>query len=272
MRLVLHAAGHDRSLVPLIRIAITKLFADQAVPTGGMSGNILLVDQLIGLGVPRGVASAALIVSIVGYYAAYALCALAAFALLWLNDDASSALASVLTIFLVLAVGIPASALWLGQRAGGRLAPQLRKIGWLARILETISTAPPDILRDRRLVVRVAACNLAVFATDAMTLWICLHALGLGAAPWKAFVALIMASIVTTIGPIPMGLGSYEASSTGTLHLLGVPAEGAFAATMLLRFFILWLPLVPGLLLVRKAGRHRMIPDSKHGQMDKESL
>lgn len=270
-RQVLRAAGHDRSLVPLIRIAITKLFADQAVPTGGMTGNILLVDQLIGLGVPRGVASAALIVSIVGYYAAYAICALAAFILLWLNDDASSALASVLTIFLVLALGIPASALRLGRRAGGRLTARLRKIGWLSRMLETVSAAPPDLLRDRRLVVRVAASNLAVFAADAMTLWICLHALGLGAAPWKAFVALIMASIVTTIGPIPMGLGSYEASSTATLHLLSVPAEGAFAATMLLRLFILWLPLVPGLLLVRKAGRRHKIPEVKHGQMDKES-
>lgn len=255
-RQVLHAAGHDRSLAPLVRIAVTKLFADQAVPTGGMSGNVLLVDQLIGLGIPRGVASAALIVSIVGFYAAYALCALATFALLWLNHEASPALASVLTIFLVLAVGIPAIALWLGRRAAGRLAERLRKIGWLSKMLETVAAAPPDLLRDRRLLARVAACNMAVFAADAMTLWICLHALGMGAAPWKAFVALITASIVATIGPIPMGLGTYEASSTAMLHLLGVPAEGAFAATMLLRLFILWLPLLPGLLLMRKAGRH----------------
>lgn len=269
-RQVLRVAGHDRPLAPLIRIAVTKLFADQAVPTGGMSGNILLVDQLIGLGIARGVASAALIVSIVGYYAAYALCALATFALLWLNHEASPALASVLTIFMMVAVGIPAVVLWMARRAAGRLAERLRKIGWLARTLETIAAAPPDLLRDRGLLARVAACSLAVFAADAMTLWICLHALGLDAAPWKAFVALITASIVATIGPIPMGLGTYEASSTATLHVLGIPAEGAFAATMLLRLFILWLPLIPGLMLMRKAGRHRIIPHGEERPMGRQ--
>jgi uncharacterized membrane protein YbhN (UPF0104 family) len=61
----------------------------------------------------------------------------------------------------------------------------------------------------------------------------------------------MMASIVVTIGPIPLGLGSFEATSTATLRLLGVPFEAAFAATMLLRLLTLWLPLAPGMILMR---------------------
>lgn len=251
-RLVLRRAGSDPPLGVLVRIAVTKLFADQAVPSGGMSGNILLVDQLIARGVPRGVASAALIVSIVGYYAAFAACALAALALLWLRDEASLALAIVLTVFLVFAAGIPALALWLGRGGGGRVAARVRRIGWLSRLFETIAAAPPVLLRDGALVLRVGLWNLGVFLADAATLWVCFRALGVSAAFWQAFVALVMASIVTTLGPIPMGLGSFEATATGTLHLVGVQAEAAFAATLLLRLFTLWAPLLPGLWLIRR--------------------
>jgi uncharacterized membrane protein YbhN (UPF0104 family) len=66
-----------------------------------------------------------------------------------------------------------------------------------------------------------------------------------------------MASIVVTLGPIPLGLGSFEATSTATLGLLGVPIENAFAATMLLRILTLWLPLLPGLTMMRSALRRR---------------
>ena len=36
---------------------------------------------------------------------------------------------------------------------------------------------------------------------------------------------------------------------------MGVPVEAALAATLLLRVFTLWLPLVPGFLLIRAALR-----------------
>lgn len=42
-----------------------------------VGGNVLLVDRLTAVGVPRGAAVAALFVAMVGFYAAYALLALA---------------------------------------------------------------------------------------------------------------------------------------------------------------------------------------------------
>ena len=57
---VLRRARTPQPLRPLMRIALTKLFADQVLPSAGMGGNILLVDQLRALGVPKGTAVAAL--------------------------------------------------------------------------------------------------------------------------------------------------------------------------------------------------------------------
>jgi uncharacterized protein (TIRG00374 family) len=80
---------------------------------------------------------------------------------------------------------------------------------------------------------------------------LCLFALGLHVPFSVAFSAFIMASIVVTLGPIPMGLGSFEAVSVAMMRLFGVPFEAAVSATLLFRGFTLWLPLIPGGILLR---------------------
>jgi len=245
---VLERAGTPRPLPRLMRIALTKLFADQALPSAGMGGNVLLIDQLRALGVSRGTAVATLLLSMIGFYAAYALFALAMLVMLWLHDRATPLMAGLVTLFLLVALAIPSLALWLRQRGGKPLPPWIERVGVIRSLLETVAQAPGHLLRDRRLLVRVTACNAFIFLADAGTLFACLHALGQETPFTTAFIALIMASIIATLGPIPMGLGSFEATSTGMLRLLGVPFEAAFAGTMLLRLLTLWLPLAPGML------------------------
>lgn len=256
-RLVLRRAGSPQTFRKLVRIAISKLFADQAVPSAGMGGNVLLVDQLTGLGVPRGTAVAALLISMIGYYAAYALLAVTTLLMLWLHDKATALMAGLVTAFLMVALAIPSLALWLRQRGSRPLSPRLESIGVVRNLLETVGQAPPELIADRPLLLRVAGCNGLVFLADAASLFACLLALDQPVGLGTAFIALIMASIVVTLGPVPLGLGSFEATSTATLHLLGVPVEAAFAATMLLRLLTLWLPLLPGLYLMRSILRRR---------------
>ena len=61
-----------------------------------------------------------------------------------------------------------------------------------------------------------------------------------------------MASMAATLGPIPLGLGTFEAACVGMLSLLGVAIEAALAATLLLRGLTFWLPMVPGLWLAKR--------------------
>ncbi len=268
---VLRRAGTPRALHRLMRIAVTKLFADQALPSAGMGGNVLLVDQLRAIAVPRGTAVAALLLSMIGFYAAYALFALIMLVLLWLHDRATPLMAGLVTLLLAVSITVPGLALWLRNRGSAPLPPRVEKIGFVRALVETVADAPDELLRDRVLIARVTACNALIFLADAATLYACLHALGQPASFSTAFIALIMASIVVTLGPIPLGIGSFEATSTATLHLLGVSLEAAFAATMLLRLLILWLPLLPGLLLMRGALRsrsHRVRTDSRANGYD----
>ena len=94
--------------------------------------------------------------------------------------------------------------------------------------------------------------ELAVFALDALTLWLVFRALGDTPAIWVPFVSFIMASMAATLGPIPLGLGTFEAACVGMLSLLGVAIEAALAATLLLRGLTFWLPMAPGLWLARR--------------------
>ncbi|WP_412852621.1 lysylphosphatidylglycerol synthase domain-containing protein [Ectothiorhodospira shaposhnikovii] len=56
-----------------------------------------------------------------------------------------------------------------------------------------------------------------------------------------------------TLGLVPLGLGTFEATCLVMLNLLGVPLEAALTATILLRGLTLWLPMLPGLWFVRRA-------------------
>ena len=255
---VLKAAGTPRPMSRLVRIAVSKLFADQAIPSAGMGGNILLIDQLRALRVRRGTAVAALLVSRIGFYAAYATFALLMLALLWVHDKATALMAGLVTTFLLVALSIPTLALWLRHRGSQPLPPRLERVGVVRNLLDSVAQAPTALLANRRLLLSVTACNALVFLADAGSLFACLRALGQPVSPETAYIALIMASIVVTLGPIPLGLGSFEATSVATLHLLGTPVEAAFAGTMLLRLLTLWLPLIPGMVMMRSSlKRHQ---------------
>lgn len=121
---VLAKAENPRKLSSLLPIALSKLFADQAVPAAGMGGNLLLIDRLTRLGVSRGTAAATLIVSLIGYYVAYAFLALVMILVLWLQRDATPLLVGLVTAFLMIALAIPSLALWLRKRGSKPLPPQ----------------------------------------------------------------------------------------------------------------------------------------------------
>jgi uncharacterized membrane protein YbhN (UPF0104 family) len=162
----------------------------------------------------------------------------------------------LVTTFLLVALAIPGLAWWFQHRGSKPLPEPFEPLAIIRTLLRAIGEAPGFLVRDRPLILRVAACNAAVFIADAATLAACLAALGQPLCMSTAFIALMTASIVTTLGTIPMGLGSFGASSTAMLVILDVPVEAAVAATLLLRSLTLWLPLAPGLLLMR-AGMRR---------------
>jgi uncharacterized membrane protein YbhN (UPF0104 family) len=253
---VWHAAlrhvGAARRLRALIPLGIAKLFTDQALPSGGISGTMLVIGGLKRRGVPGPLAMAALLVGLVSFYAAYGLAALAGLAILQFQQDVGPATIVIAIVFAMFVVGVPAavlSARWLPDHPW--LQP-LRRIPGVASLLEAVASAPADPLRDPLLMSKATGLQLAVFVLDAATLYVMLRAVGQPASPLAAFASFVVADVVATVGPTPLGLGVFEGTAVTVLHLTGVPLEVALAATLLLRGFTFWLPMVPGIWLARR--------------------
>jgi len=106
-RQALRRAGHPRSVGTLVPLGVAKLFTDQVVPSGGVSGAILVARGLTRRGVPTQIAMATLLVGLVAYFAAYLASVLTSLGILWLNDRASAPVFVVVAIFVAIVVFMP---------------------------------------------------------------------------------------------------------------------------------------------------------------------
>lgn len=248
----LRYAGMRYSLLSLVPLGIAKLFSDQAMPSGGMSGTAFMVTALNRRGISHQLCMAMLLVSLVAYYAAYLMVAVSSIMLLWLYHAITPWIIAVTIVFCLVAVATPAGALWLQRRGKRELPPLLLRIPGLSNLLRAFGNAPGDLLRNHTLVIILTLLHGSVFLLDSATLWVMLNAIGQPVSFWVAYPSFAFASIVATIGPIPLGLGTFEATCVAMLHILGVPIEAALTATLLLRGFTLWLPMLPGLWLTKR--------------------
>jgi len=213
-------------------------------------------------GVAPAIAVTALLVAALSYYAAYFLAGLLAFVLLWHSGDLNTAWQALFIAFAVAVVTL-GMALLIVSRSRDDLIPDTilrwRPFAQLAKMLRQVRV---DVLRNPRLIIEVVALQSLIFLLDATTLWCTGRAVGLNVDPGSVFMSFILASVVATLSPIPLGLGSFEGTCTGLLHLMGGGLEASLAATLILRGLTLWLPMLPGLLMIR---REAMKPATEFG-------
>jgi uncharacterized protein (TIRG00374 family) len=246
-------AHEPRALRSLVSLSLAKLFTDQAIPSGGVSGSMLLVTALGRKGVPRSAAIGAVLVSLVGYYLAYSIALGITLPILWTLGDLSTTVIALSALLCLLAIGVVVSIRRLASRGPGSLPRWVAALPIAGAFLERIEEAPPEALHDRRLLAQTTGLQFAVFACDTATLWTVLRAVGWQAHPAEVFAAFVIASVAGTIGIVPGGLGTFEAACVGMLHAVGTPTTVALTATLLVRGFTFWLPMLPGLWLAREA-------------------
>jgi hypothetical protein len=252
-RQVLMRAGQPRPFRTLFRLSIAKLYTDQAVPTGGVSGTILVVKALARRGVPSQVAMAALLVSMVSNYSADVIAAVICLVVLWLHHDADGTTIALVSAFVLIEVAIPTAVLWTKSHANfDNLPAWVDRLPGAEELIDAIADAPVDLIRDTTLIAGTFACQFMIILLDSLTLWLACRAIGAPVEPWIAFAGFTIGSMVAMIAPSPLGLGTFEAGTTGMLALLGMPLEAALSATILLRGVTFWLPMVPGVLIARR--------------------
>ncbi|MBB6303742.1 lysylphosphatidylglycerol synthase transmembrane domain-containing protein [Rhizobium leucaenae] len=252
---VLAKAGFHRRVLDLLGLAIVELFANQAIPTGGLSGSIIVVRGLLHRSIPSPIAVTALLIAALSYYTAYLLMGMFAFILLWHIGHLSDAWLSLSIAFAGVIILI-AGVLLLIARSRGRFIPKAI-LDWrpARKFADVLKSVRRDMVADGIILAQTIALQATIFLLDAVTLWLTLRSIGIDIEPTKAFVSLILASVVATLSPLPLGLGSFEGTCVGVLHLLGVKAEAALAATLIFRCFTFWLPMLPGLWLIRREAK-----------------
>ncbi len=249
---ILRHSGAPLKILALLRLALVELFANQALPTGGLSGSIMVVRGLSRRGVAASTATTALLVTALSYYSAYLIVGMLAFVLLWYMGDFSSAWVSMSVIFVVIII-VLAVAVVMITRSHGRFIPGFAH-AWkpVARLANVFANVKTDILHDISLMFEVLALQSAIFLLDAATLWCAAMAVGMNLGLAQIFVSSVLSSIVATLSPVPMGLGTFEATCTGMLHFFGGSVEQSLAATLIFRALTLWLPMLPGVWLIRR--------------------
>jgi uncharacterized protein (TIRG00374 family) len=248
--------GRMRVRLPLgqaFQLALDKLFVDNLVPTTGLSGNMFVVNALGRRGVQPARALTAMVVNLLGSYVAYAACILASIGFLWALHHLTTAVIVVTAIFGVVAISVPVAIVVLVHRRD-RLpnAPRwVRKVPGLRTLVPALADVDAAVVADKALLAWTAALEVSIVALDAGTLWILLRAVGVHAHVANVFVAYSVAQIASLVSITPGGLGTFEAAAVAMLTTFGVAVAPALTATLLLRGFTFWLPMLPGFLLAR---------------------
>jgi glycosyltransferase 2 family protein len=236
----------------LVRLSIEQLSINQIVPTGGVSGGFLVFQAMRRLGLPRSLATEALIAEILSGYIAYAVVAILAFTSLLLMGRVTIVLCYLLAAFVLSVLAIVAAIVWLLLRKDRPLPRWLGRFQSVLQLYEAARHASVERILGRRLLTITTAINVVIFLLDGTTLWAMMHVAGAPIGIPSAFVAIVIGFVAGAVSFLPGGIGSFEAGCVATLALLGSPFEAALAGTLLFRGLTLWIPLLPGLMLARQ--------------------
>jgi uncharacterized protein (TIRG00374 family) len=251
-RVVTRAARVAVSSSVAFKLSLAKLFIDQALPSAGISGTVVVARALEQRGVSRAVVMASVVVDSVSYYGACVLTLALALLITVVGGHASPLILAAALFFVIFSVLLTTAALVLSGRKGA--GPKwLRRIPLLKTVLSLLAEADPTLARSLRLILKSGLFQLAIVLLDATTVWILILSLGEVASPTGVFASFIISTLLRTISIVPGGLGIFEAASVVTLKLAGVAVPVALAATLLFRGLSFWLPMAPGLVFSRQA-------------------
>lgn len=252
---VARAGRSGLGLLTAARLGLAKLFTEQALPSAGLSGTLVLAAGLERRGLPRPVVAAALVVDLASFYVAYVLCLAVALVITAVHGEQSTVILLVSLVFMLFGVGLTIMVLALSGRGARAVPRRLRRLSPVRAAIGFLENADRRLSRDPRLLLEATAYQLAIVLCDSATMWVLIHSLGGHGSVSGVFASFMSSSLLRTVGLMPGGLGTFEAASVLTLSMVGVPTAVALAATLLFRGLSFWLPMIPGLWFSRHEVR-----------------
>jgi len=265
--------GHNVSFRRLYEASLAVVFANQAIPSGGVAGTTYLAEAVKGSGVAAGQTTLAQLNRYIFTFLSYFIVLAFGFLMLLFGNDLDkvSVRFMILLMVIVLAAGFVLLAVFSERsRLEILLAPIIRALNKSGRLLfrrrrkPLVSTAQLSAFLDEfyhgireilghkgqwpALLWWSLGGNLAEVAT--------LYAVFIGFGSWPnpgiVISAYTLGIAVSVAGVLVNGIGVYEAGLIGTFTALGIPFSLAFAVVIVYRIlsFVLFLP--PGLHYYRK--------------------
>jgi Mg2+-importing ATPase len=188
-------------------------------------------------------------INIASYHAAYVITLLMALATMIGRTHVFVLLVSVL--FVAFAIALTVAVLALSGRHA-QAGTRLTRFPIVRGVVSFLEDADPRLTRSPRLVGQATAWQVLIFLLDTATIWVLIRSVGATAAAGGVFASFMISSVFRTVGIVPGGLGTYEATSVLTLRMIGVSIPVALSATLMFRGLSFWLPMLPGLWFSRR--------------------
>jgi P-type Mg2+ transporter len=260
-RRVARAAGYSLSLPSAFELGLAKLFADQALPSAGLSSSVLITKALEQRQVPARAVKASVLIDVTSYHLAYVCALVGALVIVGFSGLGNALVVTMAGLFLLFSFGLSAAVLTLAGHRHDRLAASIHRFSAGLRLLNFVAEADRRLVRSPRVLAGTIGLHATIVMLDAATVWVLIRALGATASAGGVFASFMVASLFRTMGIVPGGLGTFEASAVLMLRMMGVDLAVALSATLLFRGLSFWLPMLPGYWFSRRAvAPHRIEP------------
>jgi uncharacterized protein (TIRG00374 family) len=248
--------GSRVSLRRLTSLSLAKLSMEKMMPAGGLGGSMMLVRSLESKGASEDAAAASLIVDTISLQASRAISIVVSVAILWAFGGLHYMVIVVALVFALFSAAILGAIFALIYTNNRSIPKWMRRLPGVGPIVKCISEAPPEAVENKLLLWKATLLKFLMLVLQVATLDAMLRSIGYSARVDHLFASFSMSSIASIITLIPGGIGAFEGFSILMLGLLKVPIAAGLAATLMLRAFILWLPMIPGFFVLRHESRH----------------
>ncbi len=262
LKVLLDKDTKEMPLRVLVKISVVVLFVNQALPTGGISGNGYVFNQLVKRQIDALRAFSVLVLESVGYYIAFLGSILFFFCWYAIEHTPMNRIIVYTSIvgfafycFLLLIMAVLSN--WRTWRTILRRLNRYPKIKrYIKKInLPGLTKGKQGIwkmfLNNKKGTFMVIAIQCCIIFFDALTVYAILKGFHV-ALPAHVIIFGLLLSLV--IGALPISPGSliaYESAMTYYFTVLGAPVHAALIVTLIFRFLTFWLPIPVGLFLYR---------------------
>jgi len=238
------------SLLPrsmLYKLSLSKLFVDQAIPSAGVSGTVVVAKSLSGLGLSKTAVVAGVVINTTSFFIAYVAALAVALAIVIKSGHASSLIVSASLLFMLLGIALTAGMLAVTGKHISRIPKRLHRFQIVQNALKDARNASTKLVHSVWLQTVASCYQLLTFFLDAVTLWILVQSLGGRSTIPSVFASFMIANLFRSISFIPGGLGTFEAAVVYMLKTEGTSYSAGLTAALLFRGITFFLPMAPGM-------------------------